>query len=203
MKRLSACGFGRLDFSATPCFSGCRFPFCKADSTTQETRTPRVVELEPRLLSAPRRPLRLMATQLTISDARHSLGSHLAFKGAEICRMYGPRLGWQSLKELLKDRAYVRYPCEMRFDAAPLLAGEFAHPVANGSLPEEGFTIYVHPYYARELERVPLLVLYQLVLVNYGPFASADDAENFGSQALGLSKDDYYRELCGLVDQIA
>ena len=53
------------------------------------------------------------------------------------------------------------------------------------------------------LERVPPLVLYQLVLVNYGDFASADDAETFGANALGLSKDDYYRALCEMADEIA
>jgi hypothetical protein len=46
-------------------------------------------------------------------------------------------------------------------------------------------------------------VLYQLVLVNYGEFASADDAETFGAHALGLAKDDYYQALCRLADEIS
>jgi hypothetical protein len=50
--------------------------------------------------------------------------------------------------------------------------------------------------------RIASLVLYQLVLVNYGEFASADDAETFGASALGLSKDDYYRNLCEMADAI-
>jgi hypothetical protein len=68
---------------------------------------------------------------------------------------------------------------------------------------EDGFTICVHPYYATQLQRVPLVVLYQLVLVNYGEFASADDAEIFGASVLGLAKDEYYKSVCALADVIA
>jgi hypothetical protein len=144
-----------------------------------------------------------MGKQLTIDDARQSLNAHLAAKGAEVREKYGPQIGWDELLRLLEDRTCVRYPCEIRFDGEPLLPGEFAHPVAKGQAPEEGFTICVHPVFSTQLERVSWLVLYQLVLVNYGEFASADDAETFGSQALGLAKDDYYRELCELADQVS
>ena len=54
-----------------------------------------------------------------------------------------------------------------------------------------------------QLEYVPHIVLYQLVLVNYGEFASADDAETFGAAALGLAKEEYYQILCGLADEVA
>jgi len=40
------------------------------------------------------------------------------------------------------------------------------------------------------------------VLVNYGAFASRDDAETLGAAALGLSKDDYYNTICELADQL-
>jgi hypothetical protein len=46
------------------------------------------------------------------------------------------------------------------------------------------------------------LVLYHLVLINYGDFASPEDAEIFGSNALGLSKDQYYQALCAMADEI-
>jgi len=51
-----------------------------------------------------------------------------------------------------------------------------AHPVAKGEQPEDGFTMFVHPYFMTHLPEVPWLVLYQLVLVNYGEFASGEDA---------------------------
>lgn len=143
-----------------------------------------------------------MATQLTADDAKQSLTAHLAAKGTEICQKYGPNLGWAGLQQLLEDRAYVRYPCEIRFDAAELQPGEFAHPVPRGERPEDGFTLYVHPIYMLDLPSVPLLALYQLVAVNYGAFASADDAETFGAAALGMSRDDYYAAVCALADQL-
>jgi hypothetical protein len=144
-----------------------------------------------------------MEKQLTIDDARQSLTAHLAAKGAELYERYGPRLGWEALQRVLHDPACVRYPCEIRFESAPLESGEFAWPSPNGADPEAGFTIYVHPYFQSRLDHVASLVLYQLVRVNYGEFAAADDAETFGAAALGLAKEDYYAELCRLADELA
>ena len=144
-----------------------------------------------------------MATQLTADDARQSLNSHVAAKGAEINAKYGPHIGWSELKRILADRSCVRYPCEIAFAAAQLEPGEVAHPVPKGARPADGYVMHVHPFFMTQLEQVPLLVLYQLVLVNYGAFAAPEDAETFGAAALGLVRDDYYTRLCLLVDQIA
>lgn len=143
-----------------------------------------------------------MPTQLTAADARQSLNAHVAAKGAEVFEKYGPHLGWKEMTRILQDRTCVRYPCVLVFDAGPLLPGEFAHALARGVQPEDGFTIYVHPIFMTRLQRVPWLVLYQLVLVNYGEFASPEDAETFGASALGISKDDYYATLCEMADEI-
>jgi hypothetical protein len=143
-----------------------------------------------------------MATQLTADDAKQSLAAHVAAKGAEIFEKYGPTIGWKQLLQILDDRACVRYPCQVVFDAAPLGPGEFAHPVPRGEKPEDGFKMCVHPCFMTQLPYVPYLVLYQLVLLNYGAFASPDDAETFGAAALGLSKDGYYYTICELADQL-
>lgn len=143
-----------------------------------------------------------MATQLTAEDARQSLNSHVAAKGGEIFAKYGPHIGWKELQRILEDRSCVRYPCKVVFDAAGLEPGEFAHPSADGERPEDGFTMRVQPRFMTDLARVPLLVFYQLVLVNYGEFASPEDAETFGAAAAGLPRDAYYAELCGMADQL-
>ena len=140
--------------------------------------------------------------QPTAEDARESLNTHVADKGAAIRSKYGPRIGWEELLHILEDRAFCRYPCEIVFDAGPLDHGQFAHPVAKGRRTEDGFTMHVHPFFMTQLESVPGLVLYQLVLVNYGEFAAPEDAEAFGAAALGLSKDDYYQALCEMTDQV-
>ena len=144
-----------------------------------------------------------MATQLTSDDARQTMESHAAAKGAEMREKFGPTLGWGQLLKILKDRALVRYPCEIVFDAKRLLAGECAHAQENGERPEEGFTIFVHPFFSAFPPQAVSLVLYQLVLVNYGTFASADDAEALGAAALGISKDEYYQNLCQIADQLS
>jgi hypothetical protein len=65
----------------------------------------------------------------------------------------------------------------------------YAEPL--GAQPEAGFRICVHPRFQTDLDAVVALVLYQLVAVNYGDFATAEDAEAFGSAAVGLSRDEY------------
>jgi hypothetical protein len=143
-----------------------------------------------------------MPKQLTTEDARQSLRDHVAAKGAEIRARFGPHLGWAELSRLLEDRKFVRYPCTIAFNSLPLQLGEFAYPEPLGSRPDAGYRICVHPRFEADLEAVPALVLYQLVAVNYGDFATAEDAEAFGAAALGLSRDEYYQRLCACADLI-
>jgi hypothetical protein len=144
-----------------------------------------------------------MSRQLTTEDARQSLNDHVAAKALEIREKYGPHIGWAELQRILQDRTCVRYPCEIVFDATPLQSGELAYPMPKGDHPGDGFTLYLHPLLMVRLEQVPHVVLYQLVLVNYGEFATAVDAEIFGATALGLSQEEYYGMLCKLADEIA
>jgi hypothetical protein len=144
-----------------------------------------------------------MPTQLTAEDAKQSLAAHVAAKGQEIHEKYGPRIGWKELLRILEDRTCVRYVCEVVFDASPLQTEECAYVVPKGERPEEGFSVCVHPFFMSQLHNVPHLVLYQLVLVNYGGFASPEDAEIFGAASLGISKDEYYGVLCDLHDAVS
>ena len=68
-------------------------------------------------------------------DARQSLRARVATLGAELHAQYGPRIGWNQLVQILADRRCARYPCQIVFEAGPLQAGEFAHPVAQGERP--------------------------------------------------------------------
>ena len=144
-----------------------------------------------------------LAAPPSAQDARESLNASAAAIGARIYEKYGPQISWTQLAQILKDPTCVRYPCDVVFDAAPLEGGEFALPVPKGDRPEDGFSMHVHPFFEAQLDRVPLLVLYQMVLVNYGPFADAEDAETFGAAALGLTRDQYYEAVCLLADDLA
>ena len=144
----------------------------------------------------------VMARKLQSQDARQVLEARIAAEASVIRQRYGPRLDWSQLLLLLEDRVCVRFPCEIRFDAEPLLPGEFAHVVARGLTEEDGYTIYLHPFYALKLDQAVYLVLHQLVQVNYGADAGPDEAETFGALALGVAKADYYRTLCELSGQL-
>src|SRR5690242_10287139 len=107
-----------------------------------------------------------MPQQLTLQDAQQSLTAHIASRAAEIHRKYGPRIGWEQLHRILEDRECTRYPVEIVFDDLHLRDGEFAFPRAKTENPEDGYIMYVHPFFAPQPGLVPALVLYQLVLVN-------------------------------------
>lgn len=138
----------------------------------------------------------------TPTEAKLSLTAHVAEKGWEIHAKYGPRIGWSEIQRIVEDRSVVRYPCEISFSAEGLMEGEFAYPHPMGEKPEDGYIIRVHPVFMTELPLVPHLVLYQLVAVNYGDFASIEDAEVFGAAALGMEKEEYYQTICRLADQL-
>jgi hypothetical protein len=143
-----------------------------------------------------------MPTQLTAEDGRQSMEAHAAAKGFELREKYGPAVGWGQLQRILADRTLVRYPCEIVFDASGLVQGECAHAQQKADDPGEGFTLFIHPFFVSQPPEAVLLALYQLVAINYGPFASSDDAEAFGAAALGISKDDYYERICQAADQL-
>ncbi len=144
-----------------------------------------------------------MSTNLNAQDAERALGDHAFEKGLAIQSKYGPQLGWQSLQTLLSDREFVRYPCRIQFGNSKLQSGEFAFPEPLGDQPEDGFIIHVHTNFENRKDDVPALILYQLVAVNYGKFASDSDAERFGAAALGMEVEAYYEYVCRLADQIA
>ena len=141
-----------------------------------------------------------MSRILTAGDAKQSLHAHAAARGAEIFAKYGPRLDWDQLQLILEDRECVRYPCRLLFGVASLQPGEMAFAQPKGPKPEEGYAIHLHPLLLTRLDRAVGLVLYQLVVVNYGGFAAPEDAEAFGAAALGLPRDEYYQSLCDLAD---
>jgi hypothetical protein len=144
-----------------------------------------------------------MSQQLTLADAQRSLTDHIAGRAVEIRKKYGPRIGWAELQRLLEDRECTRYPVEIVFDETHLRDGEFAFPRPRSESPEDGFRMHVHPFFSTQPGLVPALVLYQLVLVNYGDFASPSDAEVFGSTVLGIDQEEYYNQLCAAADMVS
>lgn len=107
------------------------------------------------------------------------------------------------LAAILRDPAFTRYPVELAFTGEPLEPDEIAYPRPCGERPEDGFILCLHPLFEHRPDCVPLLALYQLVAVNYGDFASADDAEVFAASALGIDRESAYQALCDMADAVS
>lgn len=128
---------------------------------------------------------------------------HVVEKALALREKYGRFIDYATLLEILEDRECVRFPTRLEFNSQPIDDGFFAvaRPVSAGH-PSKGYIIYIHEHFKDRLGDVPALALYHLVAVNYGDIATREDAELFGAAALGMDKDEYYRLLCRLADQI-
>ena len=134
-------------------------------------------------------------------DGARALGDHAAEVGRGIHARYGPCIDIETLGHLLEDRQSVRFPVTLEFSEA-IEANLFAVTEPLGETPADGYTITLHAHFAGRDEEIVPLVLYHLVAVNYGDFATSRDAESFGAACLGLDPEDYYQLICRLADSI-
>lgn len=141
-------------------------------------------------------------THLTEQDGRTALREHAEAKAREARLGLGLYVDADAIVRVLDDRAVVRYPVGIRFDAEPLEPGEFAWPMPLGDHPSEGFCLFIHPWFESQPQVWPLLIAYHIPSINYGDIVSHDDAECYGAALLGLSPEEYYRALCELADSI-
>ena len=116
------------------------------------------------------------AIDLSLNAAHLSLTDHVIMKGNEIFEKYGPKIGWSELQKIIVDKECVRYPLDIVFDSVALENDEIAYPSAKGDLPEDGFTLYIHPYFSLDPTRIP---------------------------ALGIDIEAYYAQLCEIADEIS
>ncbi len=138
----------------------------------------------------------------TEAEAKQSLQDHVGQKAYDAREAYSHHIDASSILDLLTDSRFVRYPVAIKFNADYLQQGEFAYMDPNGGHPEEGFTLYIHPFFEQQLDALPLLIAYHLVCVNYGDIATSAEAEIFGATLLGMETETYYQKLCQLADSI-
>ncbi len=131
-----------------------------------------------------------------------NLSESLDRQATEIRRRFPQGPSWHDLLHVLEDRSLVSHPCSVRFQDERLLPGEFAFTARNGLEPQEGFVIYVHPALKADPASAVPVVLSQIPGINTGTQATPADAEQFGCTALGISRDDYYRQLCAIAEQV-
>lgn len=140
--------------------------------------------------------------QLTLEDGRRALGVHVLEKGHRLREKYGKFIDHETVLKILNDPEFVRYPTRIVFDSSKLETGMFAAAEKTGVDSDEGYVIFVHEYFKGRDGDLAAVVLYHLVTVNYGDFATFNEAEEFGSAALGMDKEYYYQYLCRLADQM-
>lgn len=141
--------------------------------------------------------------KLTLEDGRRALGVHALQKGADLRTKYGKFLDYETLLKILKDEEFVRFPTRIVFDSGRIEKGMFAAVEKENDGPAKSYVLYIHEHFKKRSGDLPAIVLYHLVAVNYGDFATGNEAEEFGSAALGMEKDDYYQYLCRLADQVS
>ncbi len=137
----------------------------------------------------------------TAADGQQSLRDHVRAKALEARAKCCGRVDRPAILRLLEDRTVVRYPVGIRYDAEPLLSGEFACLAPLGGHPADGFCLFIHPRFECA-EFLPALVAYYIPTVNYGDVASNVDAELYGSTLLGMDLEAYYRLLCEVSDSL-
>lgn len=138
--------------------------------------------------------------QAIAEQAKHAFHEHLAEKATAARFKYGLYIDTDAMLRMLDDRAIVRYPTSLVFDASPLQAHEFAYPQPLGFHSGDGFALCIHPCFRPQREIWPLLIAYHIPVINYGSIVDADDAELFGATLLGMDVEPYYQALCELTD---
>ena len=125
---------------------------------------------------------------------------HAAEKAKEIRKKYGPTIDYPTLLRIFEDRESIRYPVEIRFVSDGIEPGLFGKTEQVSEDPSDGYIVFLHENFKDRTDVLPVLLLYQSVLVNYDELASANDAEIFGAGVLGMERDDYYELIVELTD---
>jgi hypothetical protein len=139
----------------------------------------------------------------TADEGVRALREHVAERAEQARSRHGALLDRAALERLLEDPEVVRFPTVLRFEAEPLLPGEFAWAAAFGARPQDGFALIVHPSLRDRPRDLVLAAVYHLVAINYPEVATSEEAELFGSTLLELDREEYYSRLCALADEFA
>jgi len=127
---------------------------------------------------------------------------HASEKALEIRQRLGPDIDYPAVLAMLDDRKSTRYPTQIQFVREGIEPGMFAMTQAISDNPDDGYVISIHSDFEDRHDDLPALILYQLVLVNYGDLATANDAEVFGATILDMDREAYYQKIVTLSDSL-
>lgn len=143
-----------------------------------------------------------MEQRPTERDGMLALREHIAARASEARVRYGLLIDAEAVLAMLDDRAVVRFPVGVRFDAAALEPGEPAYPMPLGDRGADGYCLFIHPALRAEPELLPLVIAYYIPSINYGEVVTREEAELFGATLLGLDPDTYYEAMCEIADSL-
>lgn len=128
------------------------------------------------------------------------LREHLLAQAAVARHKHGP-LHPDHLGALLEDPECVRYPTRLVFEFGEMALHQFAQPEIDWRDPSGGRRVlYVHPSLRERAELLPLAVAYMIPVINYGNVVTDEHCLLYGATLLGLSPDEFYRQICALAD---
>lgn len=133
---------------------------------------------------------------------QQSLRDHLLAQ-AEVAReKYAPFTADQ-LEAMLHDPECLRHPVRLVFEFGEMAMHQFAHPDIDWRDPtQNGRVLYLRPLLKQRADLLPLAVAYMIPLINYGDVVADGHCLLYGATLLGMTEDDYYRDLCSLADSL-
>ncbi|MDT8317092.1 MAG: hypothetical protein RQ824_03740 [bacterium] len=134
---------------------------------------------------------------------REGLENHIRFVSEKAVNKYGRPDSMDVLSRILEDAEIVRFPTSILFDVARLGAGEAVKLEKTGDGQDESYQIIVHPVFEEREKDIIILVLQEIVKVNYGKIAKEKESLLFASSLLGMEEDAYQSRIKELSSEIS
>lgn len=144
--------------------------------------------------------LRRLSPEALAASAQVSLREHLVAQALVARHKHAPFTP-ASVEALLNDPACVRYPTRLVFEFGEMALHQFAQPDLDPRDPERnGRVLYLRPALRDRSDRIAQAVAYMIPLINYGEVISDEHCLLYGATLLGLTEEEYYRQMCALAD---
>ncbi len=133
---------------------------------------------------------------------QESLQAHLLAQAVVARQKHGP-ITADRLEGLLHDPDCLRHPVRLVFEFGEMAMHQFAQPDVDWRKSEQdGSVLYLRPMLRDRPELLPLAVAYMIPLINYGEIISDEHCLLYGAALLGMSEEEYYRQLCAMADVV-
>jgi len=142
--------------------------------------------------------LRLLSPAELEHVGQQSLRDHLVAQATVARARYAP-LTADKLEAFLRDPACLRHPVRLVFEFGEMALHQFAQPEIDWRDPaQHGRVLYLRPRLHDRPDLLPAAVAYMIPLINYGEVVGDEHCLLYGATLLGLTEEEYYRQLCAL-----